>query len=615
MDASLKIPYAIRDFEKLITDGYLYLDRTDRIPVMEQLGSELLFLRPRRFGKSLWLSTLMNYYDIAKAPDFARLFGKLAIGQNPTPLHNQYFVMKWDFSQIQSYGTIDRIERSLHDHINVQIEKFHRYYRSLLSEQSTIHPDNALYSFDSLLGIIRTSGHKLYLFIDEYDNFANEVMMGVQGENQERYRDLVQGEGMFKTFFKNIKSAGSGEGLDRVFMTGVSPIVLSDVSSGANVTKNVSWHPYLSDLCGFHQAEVQRMVEQVSAACALPTAKVDEAMTMLRLFYNGSRFVLRNPAREPLVYNPTLVFYFLEELQQFCLYPNNMLDSNLAPDYQKLLFISSYPTGRELLLDAMHDERTLSVADVDERFGVKEMLHPDKQYDRLALLLCYLGAVTVGGQTADARTILQIPNLVMRKLYAERILEMTFPQPADRDAAQNAARQLFAQGDIAPLCDFVEQHYFPLYDNRDDKDFNELTLKTLFLALLHHTNLYIMDSEPALQRTYADLTMIIRPEMRQYSVYDLLIEFKYLPLSDVRVGKQKMTGQDLRQMSRERVSALPGVQEKLLDAKNQLRGYQKTLQQKYGTALKLRTYAIVSVGLEWLLWEEVDRALPEIQSL
>lgn len=604
MNRSIKIPYAVRDFYALITEGYHYLDRTDRIPLLEELGKELLFLRPRRFGKSLWLSTLMNYYDVAKADDFDRLFGQLAIGQQPTPLHNQYWVMKWDFSQVQSYGTVAEIEQALHDHINVQIEKFHRYYRAFLHEQSTINPTNALYSFDSLLGIIRTTPHKLYLFIDEYDNFANEVMMGRQGENRRRYSDLVQGEGLFKTFFKNLKSAGAGEGLDRVFMTGVSPIVLSDVSSGANVTKNVTWHPYLSDLCGFRHEEVRRLVDLISADCALPAAKADEAMEMLRLFYNGSRFELRNPAQAPTLYNPTLVFYFLEELQQFGSYPENMLDSNLAPDYNKLVFISSYPTGREVLLDALTDDRILSVAAVDERFGVEEMLQTDKQYNRLALLLCYLGAVTITQKSSAAKWILEIPNLVMRKLYAERILELTFPQPATRDAAQTAADLLFAQGEIAPLCTFVEEHYFPLYDNRDYKDFNELTLKTLFLALLHHTNLYIMDSEPALGRTYADLTMILRPEMRHYSVYDLLLEFKYAPLSEVR-GGEKLSGQTIRALSQAEVAALPAVQQKLAEAKRQLQGYQQKLQQNYGAALKLRTYAVVSIGLERLAWTAV----------
>lgn len=164
---------------------------------------------------------------------------------------------------------------------------------------------------------------------------------------------------------------------------------------------------------------------------------------------------------------------------------------------------------------------------------------------------------------------------------------------------------LFAQGDIAPLCTFVEEHYFPLYDNRDYKDFNELTLKTLFLALLHHTNLYIMDSEPALGRTYADLTMIIRPEMRHYSVYDLLLKFKYVPLSEMRGGEKKLSGQTIRALSHAEVAALPVVQQKLAEAKRQLQGYQQKLQQNYGAALKLRTYAVVSIGLERLVWTAV----------
>ena len=120
----LKLPYAIRNFYALITESYLYIDRTDRISVMENLGKELLFLRPRRFGKSLWLSTLMNYYDVAKADDFERLFGHLAVGQDPTPLHNQYLVMKWDFSTVEAHGTIQEVRRSLYNRINSQINNF-----------------------------------------------------------------------------------------------------------------------------------------------------------------------------------------------------------------------------------------------------------------------------------------------------------------------------------------------------------------------------------------------------------------------------------------------------------------------------------------------------------
>ncbi len=607
----MKLPYGVRDFAALITEGYLYIDRTDRIPLLENLGKDLLFLRPRRFGKSLWLSTLLNYYDIAKAADFDRLFGQLAIGQNPTPLHNQYLVMKWDFSDIPSHGSLEQLEKALHEHINQWLQIFVDDYRALaanLSTEVTIHPGNALTSFHSVVAAVRRSGHKLYLFIDEYDNFANEVVMGQQGDNQQRYHDLVKGEGLFKSLFKNIKSAGSGEGLDRVFMTGVSPIVMNDISSGNNVTKNITWHPSLNDLCGFRQEEVQALVNKVIADCGLPPTKADEALNQMRLFYNGSRFVLRALDHPPRLYNPTLAFYFLGELQEFCRYPANMLDSNLAPDYYKLVYISNHPAGRELLLNALNEAAPLSVAEIGDRFGVTEMLQPAKQRERLAALLCYLGALTVAGQTADGQTILEIPNLVMRKLYAERILELTFPESSTRDEAREVTRQLFAQGALAPLCQFVETEYFPVYDNRDYKDFNELTLKTIFMALLHYNNLYIMDSEPALQRTYADLFMLIRPEMRHFSVYDLLLEFKYVPLAKLdKAGtdKKKLTSAEVRQLPETKLRGLEPVKEQLANTRQQLQGYRQILQQKYGAVLKLRTYAVVSVGVDRLLWEEI----------
>ena len=601
----LKLPYAIRDYYKLITEGYFYVDRTDRISVLESLGKELLFLRPRRFGKSLWLSTLMNYYDIAKADDFERLFGHLAVGQNPTPLHNQYLVMKWDFSGVESQGSIQEIRQSLYNRINAQIENFQLTYHSLLPTETHIHWDDALLSFDSLLNVVQRSDHDLYLFIDEYDNFANEVMMGQQGNNHKRYDDLVSGEGLLKTLFKNIKIAGSGSGLDRLFLTGVSPIVMNDVTSGANVNKDITWHPRLNDLCGFQQQEIHDLVQQIARHCDLSTTKTDEILEQMRIFYNGSRFVTQVPSQDianvPKVYNPTLTFYLLEVLQEFCYYPENMLDNNLAPDYNKLVYISSHTKGEQLIRDAMNEEEeSVTVSDLGERWGVQEMLDPDKQRDRLATLLCYLGALTVGGKTADGEIVLEIPNLVMRKLYAERLLNLTFKTADERDEGHAVARQLFAHGNIEPLCTFIEKHLLAIYHNRDYKGFNELTLKTLFISLLHYNNLYIMDSEPALRRRYGDLSMIIRPEMRHYSIFDLLIEFKYLPLN--RLGK--LSGQELQEKSHAELVNLTTVQSAFNEAQSQLQGYRQTLQQKYGDVLKLRAFAVVAVGVERLLWQE-----------
>lgn len=593
----MRFPYGNSDFQKIILENYLYIDRTDRIPLIEEAGDSLLFLRPRRFGKSLLVSMLENYYDIAKADDFERLFGHLAIGKNPTPLHNQYMVMKWDFSFVRTYGSVDDIDKALHQYINQRLRDLMMRYAHLLTGTPPQQSENAMVSLLDLLTVVRQSGHKLYLLIDEYDNFANEVLMSGTSTNPERYETLVTGEGIFKSFFKAVKGGMAGLGLDRSFITGVSPIVMSDVTSGYNIAENISWLPELSDLCGFREPELQVLVEQVLGACQLPRQQVADWMELLRTFYNGSCFSFNN---ELLVYNPTLVFYFLKHFQRRCEPPEKMLDGNLSTDYQKLVYISEHPDGEEILLLAMNGDEDLSVTDVGERFGVKELLASDKRRDRMASLLCYLGVLTVAGRTADGGYTLAIPNLAMQRLYAERVLELMLP-PHSQQAGQDAARILYSQGKMQPLCDFFEQNQLKIFDNRDYHGANELTIKTLFLTLLYNDIAYIMDSEPALERTYADLVMILRPAMRRFSLFDILIEFKYLSLAAL-----KLSGQEVKEQTAAGLKQLPPVQAELAQAKTQLRHYADKLHVKYGDSLRLRTFAVVALGFERLVWEEVD---------
>ena len=263
----MKFPYGVSDFYQMVTEGYFYVDRTDRIPLLEDLGKQLLFLRPRRFGKSLLLSMLENYYDVAKADQFERLFGDLAIGRAPTPQRNQYFVMRWDFSMVAAYGDANEITQALHDHVNSRIARFAECYRERIASPIEIHSDNAIASFESLLTAIASTPHKLYLLIDEYDNFANELAMGGQPTGKQRYDALLRGEGALKTLFKAIKGAASGFGLDRVFITGVSPVVLSDLTSGYNVSEMITLQPEFNDLCGFHEAEIAVTLRQIATAC------------------------------------------------------------------------------------------------------------------------------------------------------------------------------------------------------------------------------------------------------------------------------------------------------------------------------------------------------------
>ena len=190
----MRFPYGLCDFNKIITKGYFYCDRTDRIALLENTGDYLLLLRPRRFGKSLLLSMLENYYDVARKDRFQELFGHLLIGKNPTPSHNQYFILKWDFSCVDPSGSATDIKRAFHNHINACIESFVMYYEDDLTREVKVDSSDAVNSIKSLLSVTRKSGHPVYLLIDEYDNFANEVMLGVRREKKDIYEALVYEE-------------------------------------------------------------------------------------------------------------------------------------------------------------------------------------------------------------------------------------------------------------------------------------------------------------------------------------------------------------------------------------------------------------------------------------
>ena len=592
----MKFPYGVSDFYQVITENYFYVDRTDRIRLVEDTGKHLLFLRPRRFGKSLWLSTLENYYDVAKADEFERLFGHLAIGQNPTPLHNRYLVLKWDLSMVDPQGDAEQIRGALHRYVNRRIQDFAITYRGLLPIEIPVEPRDALISFLAMLAAVRESPYRLYLMVDEYDNFANEVLTA----SEERYYALLSGEGLLKTVFKAVKGGATGLGVDRMFITGVSPVVMSDITSGFNVADNVYLEPEFNDLCGFIEAEVAGTVRCVAGECDFSTEKADEALEVMRTFYNGYRF---SEDAEEMVYNPTLALYFLNRFQKRCRYPRKMLDSNLAMDRAKIRHIAGLPDGGQLILDALNEgeeENLLAVSELADRFGVKDILHAHKQAAFNASLLYYFGVLTLGRRSSEGKLLLHIPNLVTRRLYAEQIRDMLLPA-GSRDEAGRVAEDLYVDGEMGPLCDFVEQRYFRVFDNRDYRWANELTVKTAFLTLLFNDILYIMDSEPALERGYADMVMIIRPDMRQYKILDVLIEFKYVGLAELG-----LSGAEVREMSREELRALPPVAEKLAQARPKLAGYRRTLETRYGEALRLHSYAVVSLGFERLVWEETS---------
>lgn len=555
---TIGFPYGLADFRRLMLENYLYIDRTDRIPLIEKAGAQLIFLRPCRFGKSLWLSVLENYYDIARADEFEKIFGRLAIGRNPTPNRNRYFILKWDFSVVNAQGSAEEIKQTLHRYLNSRIKTFGVYYKSYLNCEIETDADAAI-SFDALLRAIAGTGHPLYLLIDEYDNFANKVMMSRQRGARERYEALLYGEGALKSLFKAVKAAAAGMGLERVFITGVSPIAMSDVSSAYNVTKNITHWPEFNDLCGFHEAEIGALLKRIIECCKLPAEDADKALEMMRTFYNGYRF---NTETEDLIHNSALAIYFLEVFQKRCRYPAKMLDENLATDRIKLEYVSHLSGGEKILAQVLDNRQPLTIPELSERFGVADVFDP---YDSVATvsLLYYLGMLTLkAGLAATGKIMLYVPNLTAKVLYLERLREIRVPRGEKTDEAYRVVEQLYEQGDIRPLCEFVERERMQLFDNRDYALANELTIKTVFMMLLGHTSFHIVDSETELQRGYADLMLIVRPDKRQHEqLLDILIEFKYVSLKDAG-----LSGEQVREKTATELENLAEVKKKHVEA-------------------------------------------------
>jgi hypothetical protein len=338
----------------------------------------------------------------------------------------------------------------------------------------------------------------------------------------------------------------------------------------------------------------------------------------MQQFYDGYCFSERV---DELIYNPTLALYFLKYFQQNCQFPRLMLDNNLAMDRGKLTYISRLLNGEAIIFKALNETPPLSLSELANRFGVDDMLDASQDPTFIVSLLYYLGILTFNGETEFGDWCFKIPNLVVRKLYVDQLFEKFLPQKTERYEVREFAKQFYQSGDLQLVCDFMEQRYFRLsaerthsaeqsaqrswgvFDNRDYGSANELTIKTAFLTVLFNDVFYIMDSELPLERRYADLTMIIRPERRKYSLFDFILEFKYLKLSEV-----ELSGEEVRHKSIDDLKALEPVKQKLAESKKQLLDYQSRLVSKYGDLLRLQLISVVAVGFERVVWQRVSTA-------
>ncbi len=336
------------------------------------------------------------------------------------------------------------------------------------------------------------------------------------------------------------------------------------------------------------------MLERLAAESG--TWSPAEALDLMRTFYNGYCFSEDGGER---LYNPTLSLYFLKTLQNEGRYPLRMLDENLAMDRSKLRYIADLPHGEEVLVQALNGEGGTVIPQLAVRFGVADVLIAVKDQPFMASLLYYFGVLTLTGLTDFLEPILNIPNLVARSLYVERLQELWLDTYEDKTRLPQLRKAVFQTGDLTPLVAFIEGHYFPILSNRDYRWSNELMVKLAFLTLLFDDRLYMMVSETEMDHGYIDLSLIVRVDRRGTKALDLLLEFKYVSLKQL-----KLDGEQVRAKTMAELAALPVVKCELQTAADQARRYGGALAERYGLT-DLRLYAVVGVGLERVVWETV----------
>ena len=328
-----RIPYGMMNFKAVIEDDCYYVDKTPFVEKIERANKFFFYIRPRRFGKSLTLSMLEHYYDINRANIFDKLFGHLYIGQHPTPEHNKYLVIKLNFAIVNA--ELKDYKKGLDDHCRIAFNFFCDVYAQYLPKgikEGMNQLDGAVKQLNFLCRECEKTNAKVFLFIDEYDHFTNKIL--AEPNCLDKYRKETHGEGYLRTFFDTIK-AGTDSTIARVFVTGVSPVTLDDLTSGFNIGTNYTLSAQFNELTGFTEKEVRDMLEYYSTQYEF-NHTIDELITIMKPWYDNYCFALKKYGKVTM-YNSNMVLYFIDNyVNNDCEVPDHMIDENIRTDYNKL---------------------------------------------------------------------------------------------------------------------------------------------------------------------------------------------------------------------------------------------------------------------------------------
>ena len=542
------IPYGVARFEEVREKNRYYVDKTMYLPLLEETSDYLFLIRPRRFGKSVFVSMMQAYYDIAKADRFDELFGGLWIHDHPTPLKNAFQVIYFDFSQ--AGAGMERLEYTFNDYCAKQLDRFIERYRSYYDEdffrevKSTTDAANKLRSIN---GKAQELGYPLYLIIDEYDNFTNVILS--EG-GKEVFRNLTHASGFYREYFKIFKAMFS-----RVFLIGVSPVTLDDLSSGYNIDWNISQDPHFNDMLGFSENDVRTMFRYFQDNGKLRAEADIEAMLVeMKPWYNNYCFA-KQCLNEERIYNCDMVLYYLRNQVLYGCAPEEMVDKNIRTDYKKLKMLADIDRGnrRESRMSVIEEIAATGSVLMNLRTSFPAEYVTDD--DNFRSLIYYYGLLTMGARYGDMLKMV-IPNNCVKEQYwafMRDYFKRSFE--VDLSALKREMMVMSLEGNWQPLIHRIAEAYKENSSIRDSIR-GEHNLQGFFKAYLALNSLYLVEPEIELNYGYSDFLML--PDKQRYSdiAHSYIMELKYVnpTATDAEVeAKSREADEQLKKYSADKI--------------------------------------------------------------
>ncbi len=528
-----KIPYGISNFKKLILDDSLYIDKTHFIEKLENQVDYAIFLRPRRFGKSLFVSTLWYYYDENYQTIWDQLFGDLYIGKHPTPLKSSYKILFLEFSGIVT-DTQESTYRGFKNKLKITLDGFlDSYYfpQSQRDQLSTFDsPEDLMTYFFNI-----TKDAKIYLLIDEYDHFANSIL----ASDFEQFKNIVSKGGFVRSFYETIKTATQKGIVERMFITGVTPLTLDSLTSGFNIGKNITNAKEFNELAGFTLEETQ-VVLNTTLFKICPNINKNKLINDITYFYNGYQFSTQTQTK---LYNASLIMYFIDSFdKENETYPMKILDSNIASDYGKImqLFAIGNREDNYAVLSSLINEGHV-IAELKDKFNFGANAGNDFNRDEFISLLFAMGFVTIKEKILNKIKFV-IPNYVIKHLYfnyfqieIERRNQLKF----NTQKLEDSLFELALNHNIHPFESELKK-VVNLLSNRDRQNFTEKSLQVLILTILNISDFYFIKSEVEVNKKYPDIMLLKRNPFEVN--YQYLFELKYCKKKDKDWEQKKQQG-------------------------------------------------------------------------